>query len=92
MSADFINQAINILGSQVALARAVGVQRQAVSGWASGRYLVPVKHCPKIEKVVARKVTCEQLRPDFDWSTVRSSSDSIDDISVGVAAPDAADG
>ena len=75
MSANVVNQAIEILGSQTALARAVGVQRQAVFGWASGRYLVPVKHCPKIEKAVNRRVTCEQLRPDFDWSSIRAGSD-----------------
>lgn len=76
MSAEVVNQVIGILGSQVALAKAVGVQRQAVFGWASGRYLVPVKHCPKIEKAVNRQVTCEQLRPDFDWSVIRAGGDS----------------
>lgn len=77
MSADYIVRAVEIMGGQAALAKAVGVHRQAVFGWASGRYLVPIKHCPKIEKAVDRKITCEQLRPDFDWSAIRSNGSEV---------------
>ena len=68
-----LEKAISLLGSQAALAKTIGVKRQAVNAWLNKRTLVPVKHCPAIEKATQGSVTCELLRPDFDWSVVRGT-------------------
>jgi DNA-binding transcriptional regulator YdaS (Cro superfamily) len=46
------------------LAKALGVSRQAVSHWRTGRYRVPAEHCRKIETITGGKVTVHDLRPD----------------------------
>lgn len=59
-----IEKAVEILGSQSALARALKVSRMHVCTMvATGR--VPAKQCKKIEKATDRQVTAEQLRPDI---------------------------
>jgi DNA-binding transcriptional regulator YdaS (Cro superfamily) len=46
------------------LARALGVSKQAVSHWRTGRYRVPAEYCRAIEKHTEGKVTVYDLRPD----------------------------
>ena len=53
-------------GNLMKLAEALGVKHPSVSFWVSGKRKVPIRHCPKIERLtgVPRRV----LRPDVDWS------------------------
>jgi DNA-binding transcriptional regulator YdaS (Cro superfamily) len=66
-----IKHACEILGSQKALASALGVTPGAVSQWAEGR--VPFEHVIKIEQLTHGAVRCEQLRPDIDWPYLRAT-------------------
>ncbi|MEA3641859.1 MAG: helix-turn-helix domain-containing protein [Lamprobacter sp.] len=46
------------------LAKALGVSKQAVSHWRTGRYRVPAEHCREIERLTNGAVTVYELRPD----------------------------
>lgn len=64
-----IVQACEILGSQAALARTVGVTPPFVSQWITGDRAVPVRFCTIIEQATGGKVTRKDLRPD-DWAQI----------------------
>jgi len=59
-----IEKAVEILGGQTKLARAVGVKPSFVSQWLSGQRPVPATRCGAIESATGGKVTREDLRPD----------------------------
>jgi DNA-binding transcriptional regulator YdaS (Cro superfamily) len=66
-----LNKAIQISGSQSALARKMGIKQGYVGNWLrSGR--VPVERCIQIESVTGGAVRCEELRPDIDWAVLRN--------------------
>lgn len=65
--------AADIAGSQNALAVALGVSKGAVSQWKEQGRQVPAEHCPLIEKITGGVVRCEHLRPDIEWSVLRSA-------------------
>lgn len=67
-----LNKAQQILGSQTALAHAVGVVPQVVNNW-HRRGNVPAEYCPRIEKATDGAVRCEELRPDVDWAYLRAT-------------------
>ena len=54
-----------------ALADFLGVSKSAVSAVKKGRRAIPSRWCPLIEKITHRKVMCEDLRPDIEWSILR---------------------
>ncbi len=62
-----LEKAISIAGSQSALAERMGIPPQNVNNWLR-RGRVPIESCPGVEKAVGRQITCEELRPDFDWA------------------------
>lgn len=64
-------RAIQAAGSQTELARRIGVTKQFVSHWATGRRAVPAEYCPAIERATGGAVRCEDLRPDIDWAVLR---------------------
>jgi DNA-binding transcriptional regulator YdaS (Cro superfamily) len=64
--------AYQVLGSQSALAKAIGVVPQVVNNW-HRRGNVPAEYCPLIERATNGQVRCEDLRPDVDWSVLRCS-------------------
>lgn len=66
-----IDVAAGLLGGQAALASALGVSRGAVPQWKQEGRSIPAEHCPKVERLTAGKVTCEQLRPDIEWGVLR---------------------
>lgn len=66
-------KAVEIAGTQKALAVCVGVSQQTVWAWIS-RKSVPAEHCPAIERATSGAVRCEDLRPDVDWSYLRGSA------------------
>jgi DNA-binding transcriptional regulator YdaS (Cro superfamily) len=73
---DPLKKAISHLGSQVALAAALGVVPQAVHNWIR-RGNIPAEHCPKIERATHGAVRCEDLRPDMDWAYLRGTTDAL---------------
>lgn len=60
------------MGSQAALARALGVAQQVVNNWLR-RGKVPADYCPLIERATGRRVVCEEIRPDVDWPFLRDN-------------------
>lgn len=68
-----LTQAINVLGTQKALADAIGVSPKTVWAWLN-REAVPAEQCPAIEKATNGAVRCEDLRPDVDWAYLRNST------------------
>lgn len=70
-----IRKAAEIVGSQVALASALGTSKQNISSWIRTER-VPTKYCPDIEQATNGQVTCEELRPDVNWSVLRNKKGS----------------
>jgi DNA-binding transcriptional regulator YdaS (Cro superfamily) len=67
-----LKRAENHLGSQTALARAIGLVPQVVNNW-HRRGNVPAEYCPLIERATDGAVRCEHLRPDVDWPFLRAT-------------------
>ncbi|OCG56968.1 Cro/Cl family transcriptional regulator [Gilliamella sp. Nev5-1] len=70
-----IQRAFKILGNEKGrggisrLAKHFGITSWAVSRW---QYVaVPAERCPDIEFLTDGQVTCEELRPDVNWSVIR---------------------
>jgi DNA-binding transcriptional regulator YdaS (Cro superfamily) len=70
-----IDIAAALLGSQQALATALGVTRAAVSQWKDPDRRVPAEHCLVIQRLTGGKVTCQQLRPDMEWGVLRDQQE-----------------
>lgn len=62
-----VKKAIEIFGTQTALADRIGVTQGAVSYWLAGGKLVPPKRAVQIEAVTNGAVTRKELRPDL-WN------------------------
>lgn len=58
-------------GLSKALAAVLGIADVHVSLWANNRRPVPIKRCIEIEAITNGEVTCEEMRPDIDWSVLR---------------------
>lgn len=69
-----VDRAAKLLGSQTALALALGVKKTAVSQWKEPGRRVPAEHCPRIERMTNGAVRCEELRPDMEWDVLRRES------------------
>lgn len=68
-----IQKAIDLVGSQEKLAKALGLEHyQNVQHWLRTNS-VPAKYCPEIERLTNRAILCEELNPDIDWAYVRQS-------------------
>lgn len=64
-----IQTACDILGSQVALAKALDLTPALIHQWRSGTRPVPVQHCVAIERATEGAVSRRDLRPD-DWHLI----------------------
>ncbi|KAF1008967.1 MAG: hypothetical protein GAK28_00599 [Luteibacter sp.] len=62
-----IERAIKLLGTQTALANAIGASPQQVQQWLAGTRPVPHERCPRIEVATEGQVRCEEIRADVDW-------------------------
>lgn len=62
-----IERAVEVVGSQAALARALKITRQTVRVWLI-KGIVPAKEAPRIERVTGGKVTAQSLVNDIvEW-------------------------
>lgn len=59
-----IERAVEVMGSQAALARALKITRQTVRVWLI-KGIVPAKEAPRIERVTGGKVTAQSLVNDI---------------------------
>jgi len=71
---DVIKRAIDLAGGPVKLAEELGVSQAAVYFWRAGSRRLPAEHCPTIERLIGGAITCEELRPDVDWSYLRGTA------------------
>lgn len=71
---DAFEKAIKIAGSKAALARGLGITPWALSKWNFDK--IPEERCLSIEEITQKEVKAEQLRPDINWSFVRSTKNS----------------
>ena len=61
-------------GERKRLSEQLDVPFILISQWSLGRRQVPAERCPDIERVTGGAVTCEDLRPDVDWSVLRRNA------------------
>lgn len=73
-----VDRAVEIVGTQVLLAAALGVSKSAVGQWKEEGRRVPAEHCPVIERLTAGAVRCEELRPDIEWSVLRNEGRAVE--------------
>ena len=59
-----IRKAVDVVGGQTALAKAMQVSQGLVWQWCAGRLRVPAERCGQIEQATDGKVTRCELRPD----------------------------
>lgn len=62
---------LNGWGKTAEMAAVIGLPASVVSFWANGKRQVPAERCPAIEEATNGLVTCEELRPDINWSILR---------------------
>jgi len=67
-----ISKACSALGGQAKLARKIKVSSPTVSQWCNGVRPVPAERCPAIVRATGGAVRCEDLRPDVEWSVLRT--------------------
>jgi DNA-binding transcriptional regulator YdaS (Cro superfamily) len=72
MKTNAIIKARDLIGGTCAVASIVGVKPPTVTQWINGDRQVPIERCPAIERATNGAVTCEELRPDFDWEYLRT--------------------
>lgn len=70
MNNQALARATSILGSATKLANRLGVSKATVSLWGRTPKGVPIDQCAPIDRITNGEVTCEQLRPDYDFSRV----------------------
>lgn len=75
-----IDRAIQAVGTQADLARALNVLSQHITNWRERG--IPPERCPSIE--AASGIRCEELRPDLAW--VRAELGQITGYTVPVQA------
>jgi DNA-binding transcriptional regulator YdaS (Cro superfamily) len=67
-----LQSAVDLVGSQAALAAAIGVKQQHIWNWLNRKGArIPAEHCPAIERATKGEVKCEDLRPDVAWDVLR---------------------
>lgn len=66
-----IKEACLFVGGQAALSRFLKISSPTVNQWITGKRQIPAGRCPEIEKATNGSVTCEELRPDIDWTYLR---------------------
>ncbi len=78
MTSHAIDEAARILGSQVDLAKALGVSKSAVNQWKGEGRQVPAEHCPQIERLTGGQVKCEELNTEVDWAYLRTPAADVE--------------
>ena len=73
-----LERASMIMGSQAALARAIGVHRASISAWKLRG--IPPHRCVQIERVTLGLVSREQLRPDIFGGKAHTGMASLDPV------------
>lgn len=76
MDTSAIKRAVEIVGSQSLLAKAIGAHKVLVNQWVLGQRPIPARWCIPIEQATGGAVTRYQLRPDvFGEAPVTSQTE-----------------
>lgn len=73
MSMNAISKAIDCMGSQEQLAKAVELTQAAISQYVTGNKRPSAEVAIRIEAATAGKVTAEEVRPDVPWHVIRGT-------------------
>lgn len=68
-----LDKACKIMGTQAALAEALGINTTNISQWRKSGTGVPTHHCLTIEKLTG--VKSELLNPSINWRYIREKKD-----------------
>ncbi len=68
-TAQAIEAACKIAGSQAKLAKHLGLTSSNISQWRISKKGVPERHCQEIENLTG--VKCEMLNPTLNWKYLR---------------------
>lgn len=60
-----LQQAVDYFESQTALARELGVSKQAVNSWLKKRNKLSIEMAIRIEKITKNNISRQDLRPDI---------------------------
>ena len=60
-----LKKAVELIGGQANMSRAIGVSQQRLSNWQRGINAMPPKYAVAIERAIDGKVTRHDLRPDL---------------------------
>lgn len=69
-----INEAVDIMGSQAALARRLHISASTVNEWVQGARQVPTAQCVRVERITQGRVTADALRADVNWLRIPDPS------------------
>ena len=75
MSMNAISKAIECLGSQNQLAKAVDLTQSAISLYVTGQKRPSAEVAIRIEAATNGTVKAEDLRPDIPWHVIRGNSE-----------------
>ena len=87
-----LDKAARIVGSQVELARRLGVSKGALNQWKDEGRQVPGRHCPSIERetrACGEVVLCEELNTEIDWAYVRANPAALAALDTADSAQEA---
>lgn len=95
MSIEPLQKAVQILGGQSATARALSTATRKIVQAHIYKWLnspnpdqtPPAEYCPSLERATddaGERVSCEELRPDVDWSVLRNSGPLNQPLLTGV--------
>jgi DNA-binding transcriptional regulator YdaS (Cro superfamily) len=73
MSMNAISRAIECLGSQEQLAKAIDLTQAAISQYVTGNKRPSAEVAIRIEDVTEGLVRAEELRPDIPWHVIRGN-------------------
>lgn len=65
-----INEAINIIGSGIKLARILEVSEANVYKWKNGSAAPGIVNCLRIQKATGGKIKARDILPDYDWDNI----------------------
>ncbi|MGP5478401.1 transcriptional regulator [Pseudomonas helleri] len=65
--AQAVREAARIVGSQIDLAKSLGVSAPTVSQWCSGDRPIPPARALQIQTLTKGEVKCTELCPAFPW-------------------------
>ena len=68
-------------GTAYRMAKAIGIKPTNLYLWAKKAVTISAYRCAQLELLTGGAVTCEELKPEFDWKTLWSVFDKRNSLS-----------